>query len=167
MDAAGKGNDQVRFELAYNALAPHLQVIAPWRIWDIRSREQAIAYAEARGIPLGNIDEKNIYSRDSNLWHISHEGGDLEDPSNRPDEGMYQNTRSPMTAPDEEVELTVEFEKGIPVILNGEKLAPVALIKALNRLDLLLEVGRREAGLPSRTSLHRGPGGRDWEPEMR
>ncbi len=160
----GKGNDQVRFELAYNALAPHLQVIAPWRIWDIRSREQAIAYAEARGIPLGNIDEKNIYSRDSNLWHISHEGGDLEDPSNRPDEGMYQNTLSPMKAPDEEVELTVGFEKGIPVALNGERLAPVALIKALNRLGSAAGIGRadivenRVVGMKSH-GVYETPGG--------
>ena len=101
----GKGNDQVRFELTYKALAPHLKVIAPWREWEIRSREQAIDYAEKHNIPLGNISKKNIYSRDWNIWHLSHEGAELEDPGNRPKEEMFKLTASPQAAPDKETEL--------------------------------------------------------------
>ena len=160
----GKGNDQVRFELTYKALAPHLKVIAPWRIWDIRSREQAIDYAEARNIDLGDISRKNIYSRDCNLWHMSHEGGDLENPWNRPQEEMYQLSKSPQEAPDRECELTVEFEKGIPVGLNGKKLAPLELIEELNHLGAENGVGRedivetRQVGMKSR-GVYETPGG--------
>ncbi len=120
----GKGNDQVRFELTYKALAPHLKVIAPWRLWDINSREAAIEYAEQHNIPLGNISRKNIYSRDWNIWHMSHEGGDLEDPWNRPKEDLYLQTKSPKDAPDRETEVTIKFEKGFPVRIDGKKMNP-------------------------------------------
>src|SRR5512136_2481367 len=116
----GKGNDQVRFELAYKALNPKLTVIAPWRVWSIRSREDAIDYAQAHGIDLGAISKKNIYSRDMNAWHLSHEGGDLEDPWNRPQEPLFQLTKSPKDAPDRETEVTIGFEKGFPVSVNGK-----------------------------------------------
>jgi len=138
----GKGNDQVRFELTYKALAPHLKVIAPWRIWDIHSREDAIEYAEKHGIDLGNISKKNIYSRDWNIWHMSHEGGDLEDPWNRPQEAMFQLTKAPKDAPDEETEITIEFEEGIPVGMNGEKMAPYKLLQELNKVAAENGVGR-------------------------
>jgi argininosuccinate synthase len=160
----GKGNDQVRFELTYKALAPHLKVIAPWRLWDITSREEAIDYAKARKIPLGNISKKNIYSRDANLWHLSHEGGDLEDPWNRPREEMFQLTRSPQEAPDKETEVTVDFEKGIPVGLNGKPVAGLALIEELNRLGGENGIGRadmvetRQVGMKSR-GVYETPGG--------
>jgi argininosuccinate synthase len=138
----GKGNDQVRFELTYKALAPHLKVIAPWRIWDIHSREDAIEYAEKHGIDLGNISKKNIYSRDWNVWHMSHEGGDLEDPWNRPQEAMFQLTKSAKEAPDEETEIQIDFEKGIPVGLNGEKMEAYPLLQELNRLGAENGIGR-------------------------
>jgi len=160
----GKGNDQVRFELTYKALAPHLKVIAPWRLWDITSREEAIDYAKARKIPLGNISKKNIYSRDANLWHLSHEGGDLEDPWNRPREEMFQLTRSPQEAPDRETEVTVDFEKGMPVGLNGKPLAGLALVEELNRLGAENGIGRtdmvetRQVGMKSR-GVYETPGG--------
>ncbi len=160
----GKGNDQVRFELTYNALAPHLRVIAPWRVWDIRSREQAIEYAHTHNVPLGDISEKNIYSRDSNIWHISHEGGGLEDLWARPDEAMYLSTVSPKEAPDEETEVTLEFEKALPVALNGERLGPVTLLERLNRLASASGVGRsdvvenRVVGMKSH-GVYETPGG--------
>jgi argininosuccinate synthase len=160
----GKGNDQVRFELTYKALAPHLKVIAPWRLWDITSREEAIDYAKARKIPLGNISKKNIYSRDANLWHLSHEGGDLEDPWNRPREEMFQLSRSPQEAPDKETEVTVDFEKGIPVGLNGKELSGLALVQELNRLGGENAIGRtdmvetRQVGMKSR-GVYETPGG--------
>ena len=138
----GKGNDQVRFELTYKALAPHLKVIAPWRIWDIRSREDAIEFAEKRGINLGNISKKNIYSRDWNIWHMSHEGGDLEDPWNRPQDPMFQLTKSPKEAPDEETEVVIDFEKGIPVGINGKKMEAYKLLQELNRLASDNGIGR-------------------------
>ncbi len=140
----GKGNDQVRFELTYKALAPHLKVIAPWRIWDILSREQAIDYAEKRNLPLGNISKKNIYSRDSNLWHISHEGAELEDLTNRPREEMFQLTVSPQNAPDKETEIEIEFEQGMPVALNGKKLSPVELLTSLNKYASENGIGRAD-----------------------
>ncbi len=160
----GKGNDQVRFELTYKALAPHLKVIAPWRIWDIHSREQAIDYAEKRNLPLGNITKKNIYSRDSNLWHISHEGADLEDLSNRPREEMFQLTVSPQNAPDKETEIEIEFEQGMPVALNGKKLSPVELLTALNKYASVNGIGRsdivetRVVGMKSH-GVYETPGG--------
>ncbi len=140
----GKGNDQVRFELTYKALGPHLQVIAPWRTWDIRSREDAIDYAESKGIDLGTISRKNIYSRDWNIWHMSHEGGDLEDPWNRPSEEMFQLTKSPKDAPDEETEICIDFEKGFPIGLDGEKLSALKLLEQLNRVGAENGIGRAD-----------------------
>jgi argininosuccinate synthase len=160
----GKGNDQVRFELTYKALAPHLKVIAPWRLWDIRSREEAVDYAREHNIDLGKITKKSIYSRDGNLWHLSHEGGDLEDPWNRPQEQMFQRTKSPQQAPDRETELEVEFEKGIPVGVDGKRLSPVELVETLNRIGAENAIGRvdmvetRQVGMKSR-GVYETPGG--------
>jgi argininosuccinate synthase len=140
----GKGNDQVRFELTYKAIGPHLQVIAPWRVWDIRSREDAIDYAKKHNIPLGNITKKNIYSRDWNIWHMSHEGGDLEDPWNRPLESMMQLTKSPMDAPDKETEITIDFEQGIPVGIDGEQLPPIEILSRLNAVGSENGIGRAD-----------------------
>ncbi len=160
----GKGNDQVRFELTYKALAPHLKVIAPWRMWDIRSREQAIEYAEKRNIHLGNISKKNIYSRDSNLWHTSHEGGDLEDPWNRPKEDLYLHAVSPKDAPDKEEVVTIEFEKGIPVGLDGKTMKPLEIVETLNKIGAANGIGRtdivetRTVGMKSR-GVYETPGG--------
>ena len=140
----GKGNDQVRFELTYKALGPHLAVIAPWRIWDIRSREDAIDYAKKNNVPLGNISKENIYSRDWNIWHMSHEGGDLEDPWNRPKESMFLNTKSPQEAPDKETEISLEFEKGIPVGMNGKSVDPLELLGTLNEIGGENGIGRAD-----------------------
>ena len=140
----GKGNDQVRFELTYKALGPHLQVIAPWRIWDISSREEAIDYAKKHGVPLGNISKENIYSRDWNIWHMSHEGGDLEDPWNRPLEEMMQLTKSPKDAPDKESEVIIDFEQGIPVGIGGKKLPPLEILNRLNKLGSENGIGRAD-----------------------
>jgi len=161
----GKGNDQVRFELAYKALGPHLKVIAPWRLWSIRSREEAIDYAKAHHVDLGKITKQKIYSRDGNLWHLSHEGGELEDPWNRPVEDMFQLTRSPQEAPDRETELTLDFEKGFPVGLNGKKLSPLAIVEECNRLGAENGIGRadlvetRQVGMKSR-GVYETPGGK-------
>src|SRR5919204_3873553 len=127
----GKGNDQVRFELTYASFAPDLPVIAPWREWDIRSREQAIAYAAERGIPVAATVEK-IYSRDRNLWHLSHEGGVLEDPNAAPPDDLFMLTAGPAEAPDEAEDVSIGFAAGTPVSVNGEALDPVALVEALN-----------------------------------
>ncbi len=140
----GKGNDQVRFELTYRAVAPGLAVIAPWRVWEIRSREEAIEYAEKHGIPLGNISKKNIYSRDENMWHLSHEGAELEDPWNRPEERMFKLSVSPQKAPDKETEITIDFEQSTPVALNGRKIKPVELIAALNKIGGANGIGRAD-----------------------
>ena len=140
----GKGNDQVRFELTYKALGPHLQVIAPWRIWDISSREEAIDYAKKHGVPLGNISKENIYSRDWNIWHMSHEGGDLEDPWNRPLEEMMQLTKSPKDAPDKESEVIIDFEQGIPVGIGGKKLPPLEILNRLNKLGSENGIGQAD-----------------------
>jgi len=140
----GKGNDQVRFELTYKALAPHLKVIAPWRIWNINSREAAIEYAEKHNIPLGNISRKNIYSRDWNIWHMSHEGGDLENPWNRPREELFMLSKSPQEAPDTETEITIDFEKGIPVSVNGKKYSPYEMLVYLNKLGGDNGIGRAD-----------------------
>jgi len=160
----GKGNDQVRFELAYKALAPQLTVIAPWRMWNIRSREEAIDYAKTHNVPLGSISKKNIYSRDMNAWHISHEGGDLEDPWNRPQESMFQLTKSLKDAPDKETEVTVEFEKGIPVSVDGRKMSPFQILTTVNALGAENGVGRtdvvenRRVGMKSH-GVYETPGG--------
>ena len=159
----GKGNDQVRFELTFAALAPDLQVIAPWREWDIRSREDALAYARARDIPL-NVDTTKLYSRDENLWHISHEGGPLEDPINEPEEAMFQWTVSPEAAPDKPEYVEVRFEKGTPVALDGEPLDGVALLTRLNEIGSRHGIGREDViedrlvGMKSR-GVYETPGG--------
>ena len=143
----GKGNDQVRFELTYAAFAPDLPVIAPWREWDIRSREDAIAYAAAHNVPVTATREK-IYSRDRNLWHVSHEGGVLENPASVPPDDLFLLTTSPAVAPDTPEDVTIGFAAGTPVSVNGRTLPPVALIEALNaiggqhgigRIDLVVE----------------------------
>jgi argininosuccinate synthase len=160
----GKGNDQVRFELAYKSLAPQLVVIAPWRMWTIRSREEAIDYARTHGIDLGSISKKNIYSRDMNAWHMSHEGGDLEDPWNRPQETLFQLTKSLRDAPDRETEVTIDFEKAIPVAVDGTKLSPFSILSALNSLGAANGIGRvdavenRRVGMKSR-GVYETPGG--------
>ena len=159
----GKGNDQVRFELTYKALAPHLPVIAPWRFWDIKSREDAIDYAANHNIPIDATKAK-IYSRDRNLWHISHEGAELEDPANAPSDGVWMLTRHPKDAPDTPAEVTIGFEQGTPVSVNGKKLSPFALVSQLNELGSEHGIGRidlvenRFVGMKSR-GCYETPGG--------
>lgn len=161
--ATGKGNDQVRFELTYMALDPRLKVIAPWREWDIRSREDAIAYAQKHNVPI-KASLKSIFSRDGNLWHLSHEGGPLEDPWNEPEEEMFQLSVSPQNAPDTPETIEIGFESGTPVSLNGEKLSPASLIERLNRLGGKHGIGRadlvenRLVGMKSR-GVYETPGG--------
>jgi argininosuccinate synthase len=137
----GKGNDQVRFELAYKTLAPKLKIIAPWREWTIQSREDAIHYASEHGVPIEQT-KANIYSRDRNLWHLSHEGGRLESPVNAPEESMWQWVASPEQAPDQGAEVEIGFEAGIPVSINGEPKGPLDLIEELNSLAAAHGVGR-------------------------
>ncbi len=159
----GKGNDQVRFELACKALAPELKIIAPWREWTINSREEAIAYARAHNIPVEQT-KANIYSRDRNIWHLSHEGGVLEDPANAPDEAMWQWVVSPVAAPDQPAEVEIGFEAGTPVSVDGEKLRPLELIETLNEVAAANAVGRMElvenrlVGIKSR-GAYETPGG--------
>lgn len=159
----GKGNDQVRFELTFAALAPDLKVIAPWREWDIRSREDALAYARARDIKL-QVDETKLYSRDENIWHISHEGGPLEDPGFEPEEEMYQWTVSPEAAPDSSEVVEIGFEEGFPVTVNGEAMDGLSLLVALNEIAARHGVGRadivedRLVGMKSR-GVYETPGG--------
>ena len=159
----GKGNDQVRFELAYQALAPELKVVAPWREWDIVSREDAIDYASARGIPVP-VTKKDPYSRDRNLWHLSHEGGPLEDPSFEPEAAMFKLTVDPMDAPDAPEKVTIEFESGVPVAVNGKELSPAKLVQTLNEIGGRHGVGRadivenRLIGIKSR-GVYETPGG--------
>jgi argininosuccinate synthase len=141
--ATGKGNDQVRFELTAMALDPRLQIIAPWREWEIRSREDALAYAAARKIPVPNT-LKSIYSRDRNLWHISHEGGPLEETWLEPDENMFQLSVSPQNAPDQPVYVQVEFDSGTPTKLNDQKMTPYQLIKQLNIIGGAHGIGRAD-----------------------
>jgi argininosuccinate synthase len=159
----GKGNDQVRFELTYKALNPTLKVIAPWRDWEIRSREDALAYARKHNVPVTQT-EKSIYSRDRNLWHYSHEGGILEDPANEPEEAMYGWTVSPEEAPDEAEVVRIDFENGAPVAVNEVQMAPAAVIAKLNDLGAKHGVGRidlvenRLVGMKSR-GVYETPGG--------
>ena len=161
--ATGKGNDQVRFELTYKALAPHLTVIAPWREWTISSREDAVDYAAAHNVPIEASKEK-IYSRDRNLWHLSHEGGELEDPANAPSEAVWMLTRSPKDAPDSPAEVTLGFEKGTLVSVDGEELGAAEMVEKLNDLGGLHAVGRvdlvenRFVGMKSR-GCYETPGG--------
>ena len=158
----GKGNDQVRFELTYKALAPELTVIAPWREWDLSGREALLEYAASRGIPVAQSKE-NIYSRDQNLWHLSHEGGALEDPWQAPSERVYQITASPQSAPDQPEEIIIGFEQGYPVSLNGERLPPVTLMERLNTIGGQHGIGRidlvenRLVGMKSR-GVYEQPG---------
>jgi argininosuccinate synthase len=165
--ATGKGNDQVRFEVTYARFAPHLRVIAPWREWSIRSREDALAYAAAHGVPVDQ-SPKDLFSRDGNLWHLSHEGGNLEDTWNAPLKEMFKLTTDPADAPDVPQVITLAFERGVPTALDGKPLGPVALVETLNeiagahgvgRLDLVENrlVGIKSRGVyetPAGTVLH-------------
>src|SRR6266568_3542011 len=159
----GKGNDQVRFELAYQALAPELAIIAPWREWEIISREDAIDFAAARGIPIA-ATKKDPYSRDRNLWHLSHEGGPLEDPSFEPEFSMFKLTVDPTCAPNVPEKVTIDFVEGEPVAVNGETFSPAALIQELNEIGGRHGVGRadlvenRLIGIKSR-GVYETPGG--------
>jgi argininosuccinate synthase len=159
----GKGNDQVRFELTYMALAPDLKIEAPWREWSIRSREDAIDYAEAKKIPI-TASRTKIYSRDRNLWHISHEGGALESPANMPPEDVWMLTVSPEEAPDQPRIVTIGYEKGAPVSVDGRRMAPEALVAHLNEIGGRHGVGRvditenRLVGMKSR-GVYETPGG--------
>jgi argininosuccinate synthase len=159
----GKGNDQVRFELAYQALAPELKVIAPWREWTLKSREDCLDYAEKHGISVTASREK-IHSRDRNLWHVSHEGGELEDAANAPFPNTWQMTNSPQQAPDREEQVEIGFEKGVPVSINGMKLDPVSLVELLNEIGGRNAIGRidlvenRFVGIKSR-GCYETPGG--------
>lgn len=161
--ATGKGNDQVRFELTVKALSPDLKIIAPWREWNIKSREDAIDYARSRGIPVPVTKEKP-YSRDRNLWHLSHEGGDLEDPWNEPPQDLYQLTTPPEQAPNEPEYLEIGFVKGTPVSLNGKEMDPVRLIEELNAcggrngVGIISLVENRLVGMKSR-GVYETPGG--------
>jgi argininosuccinate synthase len=159
----GKGNDQVRFEHAYQALAPELKVIAPWREWTLNSREDCLDYAEAHGIPVAASREK-IHSRDRNLWHVSHEGGELEDAGNAPLATTWTMTRSPQEAPDREEKVTIGFEAGVPVSVGGMRLPPVQLVELLNEIGARNAIGRidlvenRFVGIKSR-GCYETPGG--------
>lgn len=161
--ATGKGNDQVRFELTVKAFNPNLRVVAPWREWSIRSREEAIDYAKSHGIEVPVTKEK-IYSADRNLWHISHEGGDLEDPWNEPQDHLYTLTVPPEEAPAQPTYVVIGFEKGIPKSLNGQAMGPVELLTELNRLGgangvgIVTMVENRLVGMKSR-GVYETPGG--------
>ncbi len=162
--ATGKGNDQVRFELTIKALAPELKIIAPWRMWDIKSREEEIEYAKARNIPVPVTKEEN-YSMDRNIWHLSHEGMDLEDPWNEPQyDKLLQLMTTPEKAPDQAEYVTIDFEQGNPVAVNGEKLSPLQIVEKLNELGGKHGVGiddiveNRLVGMKSR-GVYETPGG--------
>src|SRR6201981_4259662 len=159
----GKGNDQVRFEHAFQALAPELKIIAPWREWNLKSREDCLDYAEQHGIPVAASRGK-IHSRDCNLWHISQGGGGLEDAANTPLPSTWQLTRSPQEAPDREEQVSIGFSNGVPVSVNGMKLDPVSLVELLNEIGGRNAIGRidlvenRFAGIKSR-GCYETPGG--------
>jgi argininosuccinate synthase len=159
----GKGNDQLRFELTYKAFAPHLKIIAPWREWDIRSRSEAIAYAHARKVPVTATVDR-MYSYDSNVWHVSHEGGSLEDPGESPPEDLFELTLDPRSCPDGDSEITIDFENGIPVGLNGQRIPPLQLLEDLNEIGGTNGIGRvdivenRVVGMKSR-GVYETPGG--------
>lgn len=161
--ATGKGNDQVRFELTVKALAPHLKIIAPWRLWDIRSREDAFDYAEKHNIPIP-VAKSRPYSMDRNIWHLSHEGADLENPANEPMDDVYMVSKSPENAPDKAAYVDICFEKGIPVAVDGEKLGAVALLEKLNAIGAEHGIGitdiveNRLVGMKSR-GVYENPGG--------
>jgi argininosuccinate synthase len=159
----GKGNDQVRFEHAYQALAPHLKIIAPWREWDLKSREDCLDYAEKRKIPVAASREK-IHSRDRNILHLSHEGGELEDPANKPLETTWQMTQSPQAAPDKVERVEIGLAAGVPVSVNGKQMDPVSLLQQLNEIGGRNAIGRvdlvenRFVGIKSR-GCYETPGG--------
>lgn len=162
----GKGNDQVRFELSIKAFAPEMTIIAPWRIWNIKSRDEEIDYAEAHNIPL-KINRETNYSKDKNLWHLSHEGLDLEDPANEPQyekEGFLEMSVSPLLAPDKPTYITIHFEKGVPTAVNGEKMDSVSMLAYLNKVGGENGVGladlveNRLVGMKSR-GVYETPGG--------
>ncbi|MCS7221615.1 MAG: argininosuccinate synthase [Anaerolineae bacterium] len=159
----GKGNDQVRFELTYQALNPRLTVIAPWREWNIRSREDALDYALEHNVPV-TATRKSIYSRDSNIWHLSHEGGMLEDPWLEPEEEIYQLTVAPERAPDEPEYITIDFQQGVPTHVNGVAMGPIELVTTLNQLGAKHGIGRvdlvenRLVGMKSH-GVYETPGG--------
>src|SRR5271167_2460671 len=159
----GKGNDQVRFEHAYQALAPELKVIVPWREWTLKSREDCLEYAEAHGIPVAQSREK-IHSRDRNLLHVSHEGGELEDPNNAPLDTTWTWTKSPKDAPDAVEKMSIEFKYGLPIAVNGVVLDPVATVEVLNEIGARNAIGRidlvenRFVGMKSR-GCYETPGG--------
>ena len=160
----GKGNDQVRFELTIKAFAPNMKIIAPWRIWNLKSRDEEIDYAEAHNVPL-NITRETNYSKDKNLWHLSHEGLDLEDPANEPDyDKILELGVTPEQAPDKPTYITLSFEKGTPVALDGKKMKPSALIAELNKLGGANGIGiadiveNRLVGMKSR-GVYETPGG--------
>ena len=160
----GKGNDQVRFELAIKAFAPEMKIIAPWRIWNLKSREEEIEYAEAHNIPL-NITRETNYSKDKNIWHLSHEGLDLEDPANEPKyDEILELGVSPMKAPDKATYVTLHFEKGVPTAIDGEKMDGVSIVKKLNELGGANGIGiadmveNRLVGMKSR-GVYETPGG--------
>ncbi len=161
--ATGKGNDQVRFELGYIGLEPKLEILAPWRLWDLNSRAKLVEFAEKHGIPVP-VTKKNPYSCDENLLHISYEGGLLEDPWNEPDEEMFKWTVSPQNAPDKATYIEIEFAGGDPVAINGEKMAPLALFTTLNTIAAENGIGRldlvenRFVGMKSR-GVYETPGG--------
>ena len=162
--ATGKGNDQVRFELGIKALAPHLQIIAPWRIWDIQSREDEIEYLEKRGIEVP-MKKDDSYSRDKNLWHLSHEGLELEDPANEPNyDKLLHLSVTPEKAPDKATYVEIEFEQGTPVTLDGEKMSPATMLKKLNEvggknaIGIIDLVENRVVGMKSR-GVYETPGG--------
>lgn len=139
----GKGNDQVRFELTYKALAPQLRVIAPWREWSIKSREDALEYARKHGVPVP-VTKKDLYSRDQNIWHLSHEGGPLETKLGEPPEDAWKLTRSPRRAPDRETSVRIGFENGVPVSVNGRSPSPLKLLQTLNEIAGASGVGRTD-----------------------
>lgn len=159
----GKGNDQVRFELTYKVFTPHLRIIAPWREWKIRSREDAIEYAKVHEVPI-RATLKKIYSRDGNLWHLSHEGGDLEDPWNEPKSDMFVRTTSPEKAPNRPTYVEIQFHKGNPTGLNGRKYSGLQLVEKLNHIGSKNAIGRtdlvenRLVGMKSR-GVYETPGG--------
>ncbi len=161
--ATGKGNDQVRFELTYQALAPHLKVIVPWREWSLKSREDCVDYAEAHNVSVGASKEK-IHSRDRNIWHLSHEGGELEDPANACLDTTWQVSNSPQKAPDSVETVEISFEAGTPVAVNGKKMDAVSLLTLLNEIGARNAIGRidlvenRFVGMKSR-GCYETPGG--------
>ncbi|HHW89921.1 MAG TPA: argininosuccinate synthase [Clostridiales bacterium] len=161
--ATGKGNDQVRFELTVKALAPELKIIAPWRIWNIKSREDAIDYAKARNIPVP-VTKENNYSMDRNLWHLSHEGQDLEDPANEPKDSLLMITKPLSQSADTPEYLEIEFEKGVPIKVNGQEYSPAELVATLNEIGARHGVGvadmveNRLVGMKSR-GVYETPGG--------